>query len=72
VSDEPPSEFLELWFVPGADNLAAMEAELARELRLSLRHPLHSLKAHAIARRQDRDDVLFEIDNHRSSWRSFT
>src|SRR5262249_7584976 len=30
----------------------------------NLRHPLHSLKAHAIARRQDRDDVLFEINDH--------
>src|SRR5262249_535953 len=60
VSDQRPSDFLEPWFVPGADNLAAMEAELA----LNLPHPLHSLKAHAIARRQDRDDVLFEINDH--------
>jgi len=58
VSDQRPSDFLEPWFVPGA------EAELARELGLNLRHPLHSLKAHAIARRQDRDDVLFEINDH--------
>ena len=57
MSDEPPSEFLEPWFAPAADNLAAMEAELARELRPNLRHPLHSVNVRAVARRQDRDDV---------------
>ena len=66
MSDEPPSEFLEPWFVPGVDNLAAMEVELARELRLNLRHPLHSVSARAVARRQDPDDVLFALNNHGS------
>ena len=65
MSDEPPSEFLEPWFAPTADNLAAMEAELARELRPNLRHPLHSVSVRAVARRQDRDDVLFETNDHR-------
>jgi hypothetical protein len=64
VSDEPPSEFLEPWCVPGAEHLAAMEAELARELKPNLRHPLHSVSVRAIARRQDRDDVLFALNNH--------
>ena len=66
MSDEPPSEFLEPWLVPGADNLAAMEAELAREMRFNPRHPLNSVTARAVARRADCDDVLFEITGHES------
>lgn len=66
MSDGPPPELLEPWFVPDAENLAAMEAELAREVRLNPRHPLHSVKVRAVVRRADCDDVLFELTGHES------
>ena len=41
-------------------NGAALETELARELGPG--HPLHGVRARAIARRGDNDDVLFALE----------
>jgi hypothetical protein len=55
------------WLVPWhsvADNsaqVARIQQELAREL--SAGHPLFGLPVHALARRQDCDDVLFAVDD---------
>jgi hypothetical protein len=48
--------------VTGAD-AASLERELARELPAG--HVLKELKVRAIARRFDRDDVAFELDDGR-------
>jgi hypothetical protein len=52
-------DWLEPWHPISAepDNVAAMERELRREV--SDGHELHGLPVRALARRQDRDDVLF-------------
>jgi hypothetical protein len=44
-----------------ADDAERLTAELARELTPG--HPLHGLKVKAIARRIDRDDILYEVDD---------
>jgi|SRR5919108_5250248 hypothetical protein len=64
MTEGPPREFLEPWWRPDAAGLAAMDAELARELEFNPRHPLHGVKARAVARRTDCDDVLFELEGH--------
>jgi len=56
------------WLVPWHpierdDQRRALDAELQRELAPS--HPLHGLKATAIACRQDNDDVLFSLTDGR-------
>ena len=62
----PSREFLEPWWQPDAADLAAIDAELARELEFNLHHPLHGVKCRAIARRTDCDDVLFKLEGHDS------
>jgi len=56
-------EWLEPWYSV-SDNpaqVAALQRELAREL--SAGHPLHGLPVRTLARRQDRDDVLFAVED---------
>jgi hypothetical protein len=53
--------WLEPWApIERAEERIALETELRRELGAA--HPLSGLSAVALARRHDRDDVLFEID----------
>ncbi|MCW5833937.1 MAG: hypothetical protein KIS78_16170 [Labilithrix sp.] len=42
------------------DVAAALEKELVRELPSG--HPLHGRSVRAVARRDDRDDVAYEVD----------
>jgi hypothetical protein len=56
------------WLAPWApieraEERGALEAEL--RLELCAAHPLSRLSAVALARRRDRDDVLYEIDQGR-------
>jgi len=56
-------EWLSPWYSI-ADNAAqvqAMEAELRRELGRG--HPLFGVPVRAVARREDRDDVLFTLED---------
>jgi hypothetical protein len=53
------SELLEPWHEVSEADRAALEGELRREL--SPDHVLAGKSARAVARRFDRDDVLFEI-----------
>ena len=56
--------WLEPWApIERAQERTALEAELRREL--SAAHPLSGLSAAALARRRDRDDVLFDIGQGR-------
>jgi hypothetical protein len=58
------SSWLEPWTpIERAEERIALEAEL--RLELGAAHPLSSLPTVALARRHDRDDVLFEIDQGR-------
>ena len=50
-------QFLEPWYVPR--DLTVLDAQLASEL--SPGHALFGIPVRALARRQDRDDVLFEL-----------
>lgn len=52
-------EFLEPWVAVGGDAARALEEELARELASD--HVLAGAEVHAVARRGDNDDVLFEV-----------
>lgn len=53
------SDLLDPWEVVDLQRRPALEAELAREL--SPDHALSGMAARAIAKRIDRDDVLFEV-----------
>ena len=56
------TEFIEPWFpieeYPES-NKGAMEEEAEKEIATG--HPLYGKKLHAIARREDKDDVLFRV-----------
>ena len=51
--------YLEPWYALGENECAELEAELSRELPAG--HVLKSIPVRCLARRQDRDDVLFKI-----------
>jgi hypothetical protein len=50
------------WLEPWSFSVSGLEQELAREL--SPGHPLYRVKALAIGRRKDNDDVLFFLPDH--------
>ena len=52
-------EWLVPWNAVDARGAAGVEGELARELGPG--HPLHGKRVRALGRRQDCDDVLFEL-----------
>ena len=56
----PASQWLDPW-IPVSSG-GALERELALELPAG--HILHGVRLHAIARRTDNDDVLFELEQH--------
>ena len=53
--------WLEPWY-PLQSNEEYFDEELCREI--SEVHPLYKIKTKAIARREDCDDVLFELENY--------
>ncbi|QTN21547.1 hypothetical protein HZ992_15305 [Rhizobacter sp. AJA081-3] len=51
--------YLEPWYALAEDECADLSAELTRELPVG--HELEGISVKCLARRQDRDDVLFEL-----------
>ena len=51
--------YLKPWYALAEDECAKLNAQLSRELPVG--HVLEGIPVQCIARRQDRDDVLFEL-----------
>lgn len=60
MNSSQPTNWPEMWQPIDPVTAVQLQNELHREL--SSQHPLFACRAEALARREDRDDVLFKID----------